>query len=117
VPTAPDLGGAKHATAAAHVSKGTLARARGTATRNTGNTSNSATSAPRNGRGLVTGVLGHSVGLASVLGHQLVHVVHNIRADGGREDSRQLHAITCNAFALVILSVKVVDVYERPAHF
>lgn len=43
VPAAPDLEGSKHATATAHVTIGTLARAAGSATRDTGNTGDGTT--------------------------------------------------------------------------
>ncbi len=42
VPLAPDLGGRKHAALAAHVAKGGLPRAVGTATRHTGDTGHGA---------------------------------------------------------------------------
>lgn len=54
VPTAVNLGGGKHVTATAHVSESTLARTMGTATTDTGNTSNSATGTPGLGTSLVT---------------------------------------------------------------
>lgn len=44
------------------------------------------TSSPRLGRGLVTGLLAHGVGLALVLGHALVDILDDIGTDGGGED-------------------------------
>ena len=43
VPLAPDLGGSEHATGTAHVTEGGLTGTVGTATRDTGNTGDSAT--------------------------------------------------------------------------
>lgn len=47
------------------------------------------TSSPGLGRGLVTGLLAHGIGLALVLGDSLVHLLDDIRTDGGGEDGRE----------------------------
>jgi len=47
------------------------------------------TSSPGLGRGLVTGLLAHGIGLALVLGNSLVHLLDDIRTDGGSEDGRE----------------------------
>jgi len=86
VPLAPDLSGAEHGTTTAHVTEGTLSGTVGTATRGTRNTGNSATSTPRRGGGLVTGVGGDGVGLTGVLLHQLVDEGDLVMTDGGHED-------------------------------
>jgi hypothetical protein len=82
VPLAPDLGRSEHATGTAHVTEGGLTSAVSTTTRDTGDTGDSATSTPGLGRGLVTSLLGDSVGLAAVLVHASVDRVDNVRADG-----------------------------------
>lgn len=46
------------------------------------------TSSPGLGRGLVTGLLAHCIGLALVLGDSLVNLLDDIRTDGGSEDGR-----------------------------
>jgi hypothetical protein len=56
VPATPGLGGSKHATTTAHITESTLARARGTTTANTGNTSYGTTGTPGLSRGLVTSI-------------------------------------------------------------
>jgi hypothetical protein len=68
VPASPGLGRGEHATLAAHVTEGTLTRARVTTTSNTGNTSNGTTSTPGLGRVLVTSARRNGIGLAAVLG-------------------------------------------------
>jgi hypothetical protein len=88
VPLAPDLGRGEHATGTAHVTEGGLTGTVSTTARDTGDTGDSATSSPRLGRGLVTGLLAHGVRLALVLGHAGVNVLHDIRADGSTEDGR-----------------------------
>lgn len=47
------------------------------------------TSSPGLGRGLVTGLLAHGIGLALVLGDSLVHLLDDIRTDGSSEDGRE----------------------------
>lgn len=47
------------------------------------------TSSPGLGRGLVTGLLAHGIGLALVLGDSLVHLLDDIRTNGGGEDGRE----------------------------
>lgn len=89
VPASPDLGRGKHATTTAHVSESTLSGSGGTAARDTGDTGNSTSSSPRLGRGLHTSLLRDGVGLAGVLGHEVVDVVHNIGTDGGGQHGRQ----------------------------
>lgn len=91
VPFAPSLGGSKHTTATAHVSKGSLRKYRcvnakskmeyvcyadltgavGTSTTDTRNTSNSTTSAPGLCGSLVTGFLADSVSLTPVFSDAL----------------------------------------------
>jgi hypothetical protein len=83
MPASPDLGRGEHATSTAHVSERTLSGSGGTSTGDTGDTSHGTSSSPRHGRGLHTGLLGHGVGLTGVLGHKVVHVVHNVGTDGG----------------------------------
>jgi hypothetical protein len=58
VPLAPDLGGSEHAAGTAHVTEGSLTGTVSSATRDTGDTGDSAASSPGLGRGLVTGLLG-----------------------------------------------------------
>ena len=93
VPLAPGLGGSEHASTTAHVTEGTLTRAGGTATSHTGDTGHGATGTPGFGGGLVTGVAVDGVGLAGVLRHLGVHEVHDVRADGGGEDSRESNGV------------------------
>jgi hypothetical protein len=111
VPSSPDLGGAEHATTTAHVAEGTLSGAGGSTTGHTGNTRHSATSAPRLGRGLVTRLEGHGVGLSGVLGHQRVDVVDHIGADGGSEDCGESH---CANRGISVLGV--INRHNRTAH-
>jgi hypothetical protein len=100
MPLAPNLGGSEHATFSAHVAKGSLTGAMGTATRDTRYTSNSAacsqillgcafnvcvwfcahTSSPRFGRSLFASLLAHGVRLTFVLGHAGVHGLDDITA-------------------------------------
>lgn len=82
VPLAPDLGGSEHAAGTAHVTEGSLASTVGTATRDTGDTGDSAAGTPGLGRGLVASLLGDSVGLTLVLVHAGVDGMDNVRADG-----------------------------------
>jgi hypothetical protein len=86
VPSSPGLGGGEHSTTTAHVSEGTLASTVSTATRYTRNTRDGATSTPRFGRRLVSGVFRDSVGLSLVLGHASVDVVDNVRTDGSSQN-------------------------------
>merc|ERR1719278_1270766 len=87
VPPSPLLGGSEHASSSAHVSKGSLARPVGTATPDPWDPSNSTTSSPRLGRGLVTSRLRHAVGLTLVLGNVVVHQRDDVRPDRSSEDS------------------------------
>ena len=114
MPFAPDLRGAEHSTASAHVAEGALAWATRATSWDTRNTGDSATSSPRFGgrlknvsislenfqKGhevslwdfrtrinyLVTGLERHGVCLTGILRHQCVDVVDNITADWGCED-------------------------------
>jgi len=86
VPSSPGLGGREHATAAAHVAKGTLAASVSTATANAGNTGNGAAGTPGLGARLHTGFLAHGEGLTRVLAHLVVHEVDDVRANGRLED-------------------------------
>ena len=88
------LGGSEHATAAAHVSERTLARAVGTTTGDTRNAGDGATGTPGLGGGLVTGALVHGVRLAVVLVEAGVNGVHDVRTDGGQEDLGELHGVS-----------------------
>jgi len=87
VPLAPSLGRGEHATLAAHVSEGGLARTGVTATRHTGDTRHGATSSPGLSGVLVTGSDRDSVRLTLVLVHVGVNKVDNVGADRGQEDS------------------------------
>jgi len=63
VPLAPDLGGSEHATGTAHVTEGGLTSAVSSTTGDTGDTGYSASGTPGLSRGLVTSLLGDSIGL------------------------------------------------------
>jgi len=90
VPFAPDLEGSEHATLAALVTESGLAGTVGTGARNTGNSSDGATSSPRLGGVLVSLEVEHTVGLPSVLGHVGVDEGDDIVTDGRGEDSGHL---------------------------
>lgn len=75
----------KHASTAAHVTESSLSGTVGSATRDTGDTGNSATGTPGLSRGLVTSLLGNSVGLALVLVHASVNRLDNVGPDGRLE--------------------------------
>jgi hypothetical protein len=86
VPLAPDLGRGEHATGTTHVTEGSLTSAVSTTTRDTGDTGDSTTSSPRLGRGLVTGLLAHSIRLSLVLSDTGVNLLDNVRSDRAGED-------------------------------
>lgn len=87
VPFAPDLQGGEHARFTAHVTEGSLARAGSTGARNSGNTSDGTTSAPRLGGVLLAGLVEDSVRLATVLSHVGVNELDGIISDGCAEHS------------------------------
>jgi hypothetical protein len=89
VPSAPDLGWGEHATLSAHVTECTLAASVRTTAGNSGNTCNGSAGAPRLCRGLLTSMLGDSVGLAVVLGDVGVHKVHDVASDWCSQDGWQ----------------------------
>jgi hypothetical protein len=97
VPLAPGLGGSEHTSTTAHVTEGSLTSTVGTGATNTGDTSDSTTSTPRLSTGLVASLLAHSVRLTLVLGDALVHLLHNIETDGGREDGGKSEGAGCLA--------------------
>jgi hypothetical protein len=104
-------------TTTTHVAESTLARSGGTTARDTRNARHSATSAPRDGRGLpkyiahtstekvlinyiikfinkiinylVSSLLADSISLALVLIHQGVNILHHVGSDGGSKHSRK----------------------------
>jgi hypothetical protein len=86
VPSAPGLGGCEHTTTAAHVAERSLAGTVRTTTGNTWNTRHGATSTPRHGTGLVTGLYVDSIGLASVLREVGMDELDHIQTNGRRED-------------------------------
>ena len=86
VPAAPNLGGSEHSATATHVSEGTLASAVGTASGDTGDTGHRASGTPGLGGGLVSGALGHSVGLAFIVGDLGVDEVDDVGSDRGLHD-------------------------------
>ncbi len=100
VPAAPCLGGGEETTTTAHVTESTLARAASTTTRNTGDTSNGTTSAPRLGRVTHTSAVLNGVGLATVLGHVGVNLLNDIRTDRGSEHGRGLNLLGLGAIKL-----------------
>ena len=83
MPTAPDLGRSEHATATAHVPESSLTGTVGTTTGDTGDTGHGASGTPGLGGGLVSGLLGHGVGLALVVGDLGVDEVDDVGSDGG----------------------------------
>ena len=89
VPLAPGLGRREHATATAHVTKGSLARAVGSSSSNTGNTGNGTTSTPGLGTRLVACILSDGISLAVVLGDALVDLLDDIKPDGGGQNRRE----------------------------
>ena len=89
VPLAPGLGGGKHAATAAHVSKGSLSRALGSSSIDTGNTGDGTASSPTCSRGLVSSLHLDTVSLAAVLGHVRVHKLDNVRAQRSSHDRRE----------------------------
>jgi len=90
VPFAIDLQGSEHATSTAHVSESSLTGAVGTTTTDTGNTSDSTSSTPRFSGGLVTGFLGNSLSLTTVLTDLVEDNAHDIRANRSGEDGGRL---------------------------
>ena len=62
--TALDLGRSEHATTATHVSEGSLTSTMGTTIGDMGDKGHGAFGTPGLGEGLVSGLLGHGVGLA-----------------------------------------------------
>lgn len=89
VPLSPDLGRGEHASRAAHVTKCGLTSTVSSTSRDTRDTGNSATSTPTLSTRLMTGLLAHGIGLASVLRDTGVHRLHDIRTDRGIENLRQ----------------------------
>ena len=87
VPFAPDLQGGVHARFTAHVTEGSLAGAGSTGARNSGNTSDGTTSAPRLGGVLLASLVEDSVRLATVLSHVGVNELNGIISDGCAEHS------------------------------
>ena len=88
MPAAPDLGRGEHASAAAHVSKGSLAGAVGSAAGNTGDTGDGSAGTPGFGGGLVTSATTDGVWLAAVLGDVRVYEIDDVGADRGLHDVR-----------------------------
>lgn len=88
VPLSPRLGRGEHSTTSAHVTESGLTGSGSTGTRDTGNSSNSSTSTPGLGRGLLTGLGGDGVSLSSVLGHGLWR-----REKGRNEEISEMHSI------------------------
>lgn len=87
VPFAPDLQGGVHARFTAHVTEGSLAGAGSTGARNSGNTSDGTTSAPRLGGVLLASLVEDSVRLTTVLSHVGVNELNGIISDGCAEHS------------------------------
>ena len=89
VPSTPDLGWGEHTSTSAHVTEGTLAGPRGTATWDTRDTCDGTAGAPRLGRGFHTRLLVDGVRLTLVLRHVHVNKLHNIRTDWCGEHGRE----------------------------
>jgi hypothetical protein len=78
VPPPPGLGGGKHPSSSAHISKGSLASTVGSSSRDTRNTSHGSAGTPRFGGCLMTGKLGDSIGLPLVLGQIGVNILNDV---------------------------------------
>jgi len=88
VPSSPGAGGGEHSSTTAHVSEGSLSSTVCTTTGNSGNTGYGTTSTPRDGRGLCTCPLSHRVGDSGVLAKVGLHILYNVRSDGGVQHGR-----------------------------
>ena len=100
MPTVPDLGRSKHATATAHVPESSLTGTVGTPTRDTGDMGHGTTGTPGLGRGLVSGLLRHGIGLALVVGDLGVDEVDDVGTNGGFHDIGQSDSVD----GLVVMS-------------
>lgn len=89
VPSSPGLKGSEHSSLSTHVTEGTLTRSVGTASTNSGNSSNGTTSTPGFSRVLHTGILLDSVSLTNVLGDLIVNELNDIKSDGSSADFRK----------------------------
>mmetsp|Transcript_113506 Transcript_113506/g.197145 ORF Transcript_113506/g.197145 Transcript_113506/m.197145 type:complete len:389 (-) Transcript_113506:13-1179(-) len=94
VPLAEHLGRGEHTAPSAHVAEGTLSRAVGTTTGDTGNTGYSTAGTPRLSTGLVTYTATNSVGNASILSDVGVHELHDIISQSRREHLGQTGSLT-----------------------
>ena len=93
MPTVPDLGRSKHATATTHVPESSLTGTVGTTTGDTGDTGHGTTGTPGLGRGLVSGLLRHGIGLALVVGDLGVDEVDDVETNGGFHDIGQSDSV------------------------
>ena len=87
VPSSPGLEGEGEATLTTHVSEGTLTGSVSSGSADSGHTGDGATSSPRFGRVLHTGLGINSVGLTGVFGQVVVDKLNDIVSDGGIEDA------------------------------
>ena len=93
MPTVPDLGRSKHVTATAHVLESSLTGTVGTTAGDIGDMGHGATSTPGLGRGLVSGLLRHGIGLALVVGDLGVDEVDDVGTNGGFHDIGQSDSV------------------------
>mmetsp|Transcript_41827 Transcript_41827/g.106441 ORF Transcript_41827/g.106441 Transcript_41827/m.106441 type:complete len:383 (-) Transcript_41827:9-1157(-) len=109
VPAAPRPRGAEHVTAAGHVAVSALARPVGAASRNTWDTRDGTTRAPRCGACLVAGLSLDGHRLALVLGHVRVDVAHQVRAKRRGQHLRHGHGVL-----LLGRGIELVHGHHRP---
>lgn len=87
MPSSPHLKGSEHSTLSTHITESGLSSSVGSGSRNSGNTGDGTSGTPRFGGVLHTGVLGDSVGLSGILRKIFVDEGHDIKSDGGGQDS------------------------------
>jgi len=96
MPTAPRLGRGEHSTPAAHVTKRALAGSVRSAASDPGNPGDGSSGSPGGRRRLLSRPHVDAVRLPGVLHHFVVDERHDVRADGGFENCRQVDAFVWN---------------------
>jgi hypothetical protein len=103
VPASPGPIRVEHVTTSAHVTKGGLTGSVGSSSRNTRNTSYSATGTPRLGGSLHTSPATDSVSLTLVLGHIGVNFTDQVGTKGSSEYGRKREGFSISLSSVIKL--------------